>query len=71
MRLLLEGIKIIDFTQVQSGPACAQLLAWFGADVLKVERVDGGDITRRHLRDIPNVDALRLNFPTLLQVTQF
>jgi formyl-CoA transferase len=33
-------------------------LAWFGADVLKVERVDGGDITRRQLRDIPNVDAL-------------
>ena len=33
-------------------------MAWFGADVLKVERVDGGDITRRQLRDIPNVDAL-------------
>jgi formyl-CoA transferase len=33
-------------------------LAWFGADVLKVERVDGGDITRRQLRDIPNADAL-------------
>jgi len=56
--LPLEGIKIIDFTQVQAGPACTQLLAWFGADVLKVERVDGGDITRRQLRDIPNVDAL-------------
>jgi formyl-CoA transferase len=58
MKLPLEGIKIIDFTQVQAGPACTQLLAWFGADVLKVERVDGGDITRRQLRDIPNVDAL-------------
>src|SRR5260370_42398732 len=58
MSLPLEGIKIIDFTQVQAGPACTQLLAWFGADVLKVERVDGGDITRRQLRDIPNVDAL-------------
>jgi len=58
MSLPLEGIKIIDFTQVQAGPACCQLLAWFGADVLKVERVDGGDITRRQLRDIPNVDAL-------------
>jgi formyl-CoA transferase len=58
MNLPLEGIKIIDFTQVQAGPACTQLLAWFGADVLKVERVDGGDITRRQLRDIPNVDAL-------------
>lgn len=58
MSLPLEGIKIIDFTQVQAGPACDQLLAWLGADVLKVERVDGGDITRHQLRDIPNVDAL-------------
>jgi formyl-CoA transferase len=58
MGLPLEGIKIIDFSQVQAGPACSQLLAWFGADVLKVERVDGGDITRHQLRDIPNVDAL-------------
>ena len=33
----LEGINIFDFTQVQSGPICAQLLAWFGADVIKVE----------------------------------
>ena len=58
MSLPLEGIKIIDFTQVQAGPACTQLLAWFGASVLKVERVDGGDVTRRQLRDIPNADAL-------------
>jgi formyl-CoA transferase len=58
MSLPLEGIKVIDFTQVQAGPACTQLLAWFGAEVLKVERVDGGDITRRQLRDIPDVDAL-------------
>jgi len=58
MTLPLDGIKVIDFTQVQAGPACTQLLAWFGADVLKVERVDGGDITRRQLRDIPSADAL-------------
>jgi formyl-CoA transferase len=58
MRLPLEGIKVIDFTGVQAGPACTQLLAWFGADVLKVERPGVGDVTRNQLRDIPNLDAL-------------
>jgi formyl-CoA transferase len=54
----LEGIKVIDFTGVQAGPACTQLLAWFGADVLKVERPSVGDVTRHQLRDIPDIDAL-------------
>jgi formyl-CoA transferase len=56
--LPLAGTKVIDFTGVQAGPACTQLLAWFGADVLKVERTSGGDVTRRQLRDIPQLDAL-------------
>ena len=54
----LEGIRIIDFTHVQAGPACTQLLAWYGADVIKVERPGSGDVTRSQLRDIPGVDAL-------------
>jgi len=58
MELPLKGIKVIDYTGVQSGPACSQLMAWLGADVLKVERMKTGDNTRVQLRDIPNADAL-------------
>ena len=54
----LEGIRIIDFTHVQAGPACTQLLGFYGADVIKVERPGSGDVTRSQLRDIPGVDAL-------------
>ena len=58
MSKALEGVKILDMTHVQSGPTCTQLLAWFGADVLKVERPGVGDATRGQLQDIPNVDSL-------------
>ena len=47
----LEGVKILDFTHVQSGPTCTQLLAFMGADCIKVERPGVGDITRGQLRD--------------------
>src|SRR3954464_262876 len=54
----LDGVKILDFTHVQSGPTCTQLLAWFGADVIKVERPGQGDITRGQLIDVPGADSL-------------
>ena len=58
MSKALEGYRILDFTHVQSGPTCTQLLAWFGADVIKVERAGEGDATRGQLRDIPDADSL-------------
>src|SRR5476649_2994417 len=58
MSKALDGVRILDFTHVQSGPTCTQLLAWMGADVIKVERAGEGDATRGQLRDIPEADSL-------------
>ena len=54
----LDGVKILDFTHVQSGPTCTQLLAYMGADCIKVERPGVGDVTRGQLRDVKGQDSL-------------
>ena len=58
MSKALKGVKILDFTHVQSGPTCTQLLAWLGADCIKVERPGSGDATRKQLVDVEGADSL-------------
>ncbi len=60
----LQGIKVVDFTNAQSGPSCTQMLAWLGAEVIKIERPGSGDATRGELQfnpEYPSYYFLQLN----------
>ena len=54
----LKGIRVVDVTNNQAGPSCGQVLAWLGADVIKVEEPGLGEPARHTLRDRPDADSL-------------
>jgi formyl-CoA transferase len=58
MTKALTGIRVVDLTNNQAGPSCGQMLAWLGADVIKVEEPDRGDPARHSLKDRADADSL-------------
>ena len=61
MTQALAGIRIIDMTHNQAGPACTQILGFLGADVIKLEEPKGGDIARRNMRDLDGLQTALTN----------
>ena len=57
MQQALSGIRVIDMTHNQAGPACTQMLGFLGAEVIKLEEPKGGDVARSNMRDRPTATA--------------
>ena len=58
MSQALAGLRVIDMTHNQAGPACAQMLGFLGADVIKLEEPGKGDVARVNARDIPDIESI-------------
>jgi crotonobetainyl-CoA:carnitine CoA-transferase CaiB-like acyl-CoA transferase len=54
--LPLAGIRVVDFSQVMMGPVCTQMLADYGADILKIERKGAGDLSRSTFEPVHGAD---------------
>jgi crotonobetainyl-CoA:carnitine CoA-transferase CaiB-like acyl-CoA transferase len=62
MKMALEGIRVLDVSEAGLAPVCCRILADMGAEVIKVERTDGGDQTRGILKISGNVPIYDINY---------
>jgi len=62
MKMALEGIRVIDVSEAGLAPVCCRVLADMGAEVIKIERTEGGDQTRGIIKISGNVPVYDINY---------